>query len=69
VARHYSTGDFFLQMPNVLLARCFQGQGLFGDLDFSAMKEGKPEELFSAWLALADSNARKWIWSSRKSSR
>jgi hypothetical protein len=55
MARHYSTGDFFLQMPNVLLARCFQGQGLFGDLDFSAMKEGKPEELFSSWLALADS--------------
>ena len=52
--RHYSTTDFFRQMPNVLLARYFQGQGLFGDLDFAAMKEGKPDELFSAWLALAD---------------
>jgi hypothetical protein len=51
--RHYSTRDFFRQMPNVLLARYFQGQGLFSDLDFAAMKEGKPDELFSAWLALA----------------
>ena len=53
--RHYSTRDFFRQMPNVLLARYFQGQKLFGDLDFAAMKEGKSDELFSAWLALADS--------------
>ncbi len=54
MARHYSTRDFFRQMPNVLLARYFQGQGLFGDLDFDAMKEGKPDELFAAWLALPD---------------
>ena len=26
--RHYSTRDFFRQMPNVLLARYFQDQGL-----------------------------------------
>ena len=52
--RHYSTRDFFRQMPNVLLARYFQGQGLFDDLDFAAMKEGKPDELFAAWLALPD---------------
>ena len=52
--RHYSTRDFFRQIPNVLLARYFQGQGLFGDLDFAAMKEGKPDELFAAWLALPD---------------
>ena len=54
MARHYSTRDFFRQMPNVLLARYFQGRGLFGDLDFAAMKEGKPDELFAAWLALPD---------------
>ncbi len=54
MARHYSTRDFFRQMPNVLLARYFQDKGLFGDLDFAAMKEGKPDELFDAWLALAD---------------
>lgn len=54
MAPHYSARDFFRQMPNGLLARYFQAQGLFGDLDFTAMKEGKPVELFSAWLALAD---------------
>ena len=41
-------------MPNVLLAQYFQSQGLFGDLDFAGMKESKPDELFSAWLALPD---------------
>jgi hypothetical protein len=41
-------------MPNALLARYFQARGLFGDLDFSAMKETQPDELFAAWLHLAD---------------
>lgn len=54
MARHYSTRDFFRQMPNALLARYFQGHGLFGELDFAAMKEGKPDELFAVWLALPD---------------
>ena len=54
MARHYTTKDFFRQMPNALLARYFQRRGLFGDLDFSAMKEGKPDELFAAWLALPE---------------
>jgi len=55
VARHYSTKDFFRQIPNALLARYFHGRGLFDDLDFSAMKETQPDELFAAWLALPDS--------------
>ena len=54
MARHYTTKDFFRQMPNVLLARYFQGRGLLGDLDFSAMKEGNPDTLFAAWLNLPD---------------
>ena len=54
MARHYSTKDFFLQMPNALLARYFQERGLFEDLYFAAMKEAKPDELFEAWLALPD---------------
>jgi hypothetical protein len=52
MARHYSTRDFFRQMPNALLARYFQGRKLFGDLDFAGMKETQPEELFTAWLEL-----------------
>jgi hypothetical protein len=43
MAQHYSIKDFFRQMPNALLARYFQGQGLFDELDFAAMKEGKPK--------------------------
>ena len=54
MARHYSTREFFRQMPNTLLARYFQARGLFGDLDFSAMKETQPDELFAAWLDLPD---------------
>jgi len=41
-------------MPNDLLARYFQGRELFGNIDFAAMKEGKPDELFAAWPVLPD---------------
>jgi hypothetical protein len=54
MGRHYSTNEFFRQMPNALLARYFHERGLFEDLDFSAMKETKPAPLFTAWLALPD---------------
>jgi len=54
MSRHYSTRDFFRQMPNALLARYFQGRGLLNDLDFAAMKETHPDELFTAWLELPD---------------
>ena len=54
MARHYSTKDFFRQMPNALLARYFHARGLFVALDFLALKETKPHELFNAWLALPD---------------
>ena len=52
MARHYSTTNFFRQMPNALLARYFQRKGMLGDLDFSAMSETKPDALLTAWLAL-----------------
>jgi hypothetical protein len=54
MARHYSTKDFFRQMPNTLLARYFQERGQFGDMDFAAMKETKPDELFTTWLEIPD---------------
>ena len=54
MARHYSTRDFFRQMPNALLARYFAGRGVFGELDFAAMPETKPDALFGAWLHLSD---------------
>jgi hypothetical protein len=52
LARHYSTKEFFRQMPNALLARYFQEHELLGDMDFSTMKEDEPDALFAAWQAL-----------------
>jgi hypothetical protein len=46
-------------MPNDLLARYFRARDLFGDLDFAAMKETRPEELFRAWLDLPDDQRKK----------
>ncbi len=52
MARHYSTRLFFRQIPNTMLARYFRAREQFGDLDFDAMKEAQPTELFVAWLDL-----------------
>ena len=54
MARHYSTRSFFRQIPNPLLARYFEGQSLFDDVDFPAIEETKPDELFAAWLKLPE---------------
>ena len=59
MSRHFSTKDFFRQIPNALLARYFHARGLFGDLDFLAMKETQPDELFAGWLALPASQRHK----------
>jgi hypothetical protein len=58
MTRHYSTKDFFRNMPNALLARYFQMRGVFGELDFSAMNEGHTDELFTAWLDLPDAERK-----------
>lgn len=54
MARHYSTRSFFRQIPNALLARYFERQRVLAGLDWSAIKETHPQELFEAWLALTD---------------
>jgi len=54
MAQQFSSRDFFRRMPNVLLARYFQGQGLFPALDFGAMKETQPDALLAAWTSLPD---------------
>ena len=43
-------------MPNVLLARYFHARGLFGEVDFAAMKETQPNDLFTGWLQVPDGN-------------
>ncbi len=50
MARHYTTRDFFRQMPNALLARYFATRGVFGEFDFAAMPETRHDALFAAWL-------------------
>ena len=35
MARHYSASSFFRQIPNDLLARCCESQGLGSELDFA----------------------------------
>jgi hypothetical protein len=59
MARNYTTRDLFRQMPNRLLARYFQGRGLFVELDFAAMKEAKPDALFAAWLELPEGERKE----------
>lgn len=54
MARHYSSKDFFRQVPNALLARYFHARSLFAELDFDAMKEARPDALFERWLGLPD---------------
>lgn len=54
MARHYSTRDFFRQMPNELLMRFFQGREGCGGLDFSATSKAKQAEQFGAWLCLVE---------------
>lgn len=54
MARHYSVRESFRQMPNKLLERFFHTNNLFTNLDFSKMKETKPDELFDAWLSLPE---------------
>lgn len=45
-------------MPNAWLDLYFKSKGMFVDLDFSAMKETKPDALFDAWLELSDSQRK-----------
>lgn len=54
MGRHYSTRDFFRQMPNRLLARYFEARGVLTELDFGGLRETQPEPLFQAWLALPE---------------
>jgi len=41
-------------MPNALLARYFQARNQFGELDFAAMMQTQPDELFETWLNVTD---------------
>ncbi len=55
MARHYSTKDFFRHVPNALLNRYFDAQGVLAGFDYSAISEAKIDPLFDAWKLLPDS--------------
>jgi len=59
MARHYSTRDFFRQMPKGLLDRYFAAQKVLAELDFTTMKEGDPQTLFDAWQAVPEDGRRR----------
>ena len=54
--KHYTTNQFFRQMPSALLSTYFQQKGLLLDFDFDAMAEGKVEPLFKAWLDISEAD-------------
>jgi hypothetical protein len=68
MGRHYSTRDFFRQMPNRLLGRYFEVHGALTELDFAAMKEAQPEELFEAWLRIASGAFKRGVSFARRES-
>lgn len=59
MGRHYSTRDFFRQMPNRLLGRYFEAHGALTELDWAAMKETRIDGLFAAWLELPEDQRKK----------
>lgn len=59
MGRHYSTRDFFRQMPNALLARYFQVQAALAGMDFAALSEAHPDPLFDAWLGLPEADRNR----------
>ena len=54
MARGYWIRSFFRQISNNLLVRYFESRGLLGDLNFAAMKETQPNQLFEARLKLPE---------------
>ena len=54
MARHYTTREFFRQMPNALLSRYFSAHQALAEMDFSTLRDGGPDELFAAWLLLPE---------------
>lgn len=58
MSRHYSPNDFFRQTPKKVLARFFEARGVLADFDFTAIKDGKSDALFAAWLVLPDAERK-----------
>ncbi len=58
MARHYTTREFFRQIPNALLSRYFITCDGLAEVDFSKLRDVQPDELFTVWLGLPDDRRR-----------
>lgn len=54
MSRHYSTRDFFRQMPSDLVARHFRGKEECDDVAAAAASKSKPADMLAVWLRLPD---------------
>jgi hypothetical protein len=54
VSKHYTIRDFFRQMPNAMLARYFEAQGIEHGLDLKTISESKPDPWMTVWEAVPD---------------
>jgi hypothetical protein len=58
MARHYTTREFFRQMPNALLSRYFIACDALAEMDLSTPRDTHPDQLFAAWLGLPDARRK-----------
>lgn len=54
MSKHYTIRDFFRQMPNAMLARYFDTQGIEHGLDIKGLSETKPEPWMAVWDKLPE---------------
>lgn len=54
MSKHYTIRSFFRQMPNALLARYFEAQGVEIGLDLAKVSETKPEPWMEVWASVPD---------------
>lgn len=54
MSKHYTIKSFFRQMPNALLARYFEAQGIEHGLDLVKVSETKPEPWMEVWARVPD---------------
>ncbi len=54
MSKHYTIREFFRQMPNAMLGRYFESQGVAHGIDPAKVPEAKPEHWLAVWEQVAD---------------
>lgn len=49
MSKHYTIRELFRQMPNAMLGRYFEAQGVAHGLDVASLREAKPEPWLGVW--------------------